>query len=62
MTVAELIERLSVFEDDTEVYVQGPDDQIWPMADWVGDDGDEQVFVIAAQRTPHAKPDGGSDA
>ena len=56
MTVGELRQKLAIYEDDTTVMVQGPNDvDYWPMAGWLGESEDgEIVFIPAERRSSHA--------
>ena len=51
MNVGELRSQLAIYEDDTPVYVQAPNDvDFWPSADWLGESEDGEIVFVAAAR------------
>lgn len=52
MTVGELLRKLDGYGSETVVMIQGPNDQTWPMAAWVGTDDDEERVFLPAKREP----------
>lgn len=48
MNVEELMRRLEAYEDDSPVYIQGPNEELWPMAGWVGDADEGEIVVLPA--------------
>lgn len=65
MTVADLINRLSAYEPETEVLVQDPSEGIWQLHPCLGEACEGEYVVIMATakepvpdelRTPHPLP------
>ena len=50
MTVGELRRKLDGYGSDTRVMIQGPNDETWPMAAWVGTDDEEEHVFLPARR------------